>query len=175
MEFPERKIQGFTLLELLVVLMILAIISSVLVLSFTDTGRTRTMQATVERVAMVLELARTEVTTRNEIWSFHIDNDHYLFKKVDPVTNDWLTIDIRPFQPTRIGEELEFVTHLDQEDTRFQSTTQGEQPLLVLYPSGEVSPFQLEIRLKHAEKRLYLTTDGFQKIGIVEELDRVAA
>lgn len=173
MGFPERRLQGFTLLELLVVLLILAVISSVLVLSFTDTGRTRTMQATVERVALVLELARTEVTTRNEVWSFHIDNDYYLFKKVNPVSNEWLTIDVRPFQPTSIGQELEFVTHLDQEDKRFESTTRGEQPLLVLYPSGEVSPFQLEIRLRHAEKRLYLTSDGFQKIGITEELDRL--
>lgn len=154
--------------------MILAVISSVLVLSFTDTGRTRTMQATVERIALVLELARTEVTTRNEIWSFNVDNDYYLFQKMDPISSEWLTIEIRPFQPMRLDQELEFITHLDQEDQRFDTTTRGEQPLLVLYPSGEVSPFQLEIRLRHSQKRLFLATDGFQKIGIVEELDRYA-
>lgn len=160
---------GFTLLELLVVLVILAVVSSVLVLSFFDAGKSKTMQATVERVALVLELARTEVVIRNEMWSFHVEDEHYYFKKVDPATDTWNTLEVRPFQPVQIPPDLEFITQIDEEDSRNTSPIKGEQPILILYPSGETSPLELEVRLKQSDHSIRLITDGFQKLAMLEQ------
>ena len=162
------KSSGFTLLELLIVIVILAVVSSVVVLAFTDAGRSRTMQATVERIALVLELARTEVTTRNEIWAFHVKEGHYFFKKIDVSTNEWKKMQIRPFQPNRIDEDLRLFATSDREPAQVSRVGQQDIPVVVLYPSGEVSPFRLEVSLEQSEHRVYIESDGFSKIELVE-------
>lgn len=163
----HRTERGFTLLELLVVLFILAVISSVVVLSFSDVGRDRTLQATVERLSLVIELARTEVTTRNETWVFYVGRDFYLFRKQD-ASNQWQTISTRPFQPVYLDDEVEFITYQDQEIEADDKSNLGETPLLVLYPNGEISPFQLDIQLTRSERKLSIVSDGFQRVGLVE-------
>ena len=164
-----RSTQGFTLLELLVVLMILAVISSVVVLSFTDFGRDRSLLAAAERLALVIELARTEVSTRNEIWVLHVGRDHYYFEKQAESSNAWVQLKVRPFHPIRIDEDLEFVNHLRASDT--ERRTAGESPMLVLYPSGEISPLRLEVRVRFGNANVFLVSDGFQKVGFADHLE----
>jgi general secretion pathway protein H len=66
------KTSGFTLLELLVVLTIIAIASAVVTLSLRDSSSTR-LQSEAERLVAVLETARADARASNTALLWHAD------------------------------------------------------------------------------------------------------
>lgn len=69
----SAKAAGFTLLELLVVLAIIAIASGAVVLSLRDSPQTR-LQAEAERLIAVLEASRADARASNTAMRWHADD-----------------------------------------------------------------------------------------------------
>ena len=75
---------GFTLLELLLVMTIIGILAGTVTLAMSDMGQRQRVQTEAERVALAIELARTEALTRNEIWGLAVSPTGYAFQTYDP-------------------------------------------------------------------------------------------
>ena len=73
-----RQHQGFTLLELLVVLVIASILLGVVALNAMP-GNSQLLQDDAQRIALLLQAARDEAIVRNRAIAFEIDEQRYRF------------------------------------------------------------------------------------------------
>ena len=153
---------GFTLLELLLVMTIIGILAGTLTLAMSDAGQRQRVQTEAERVALAIELARTEALTRNEIWGVSVSPTGYAFQTYDLAADSWHVLDEAPFQPREAEDGLLFAIRADRgqrmeaeenddgappflarenDDARFAV----ELPSIAILPGGEITPFEVVV------------------------------
>ena len=147
---------GFTLLELLLVMTIIGILAGTLTLAMSDAGQRQRVQAEAERVALAIELARTEALTRNEIWGVSVSPTGYAFQTYDLAADSWHVLDEAPFQPREAEDGLLFAVRAersrpaDQEEGgapagQAREESEAEFPSIAILPGGEITPFEVVV------------------------------
>lgn len=145
---PGRAARGFTLLELLVVLVIVAMISSVVALSLRD-GMTSQLEREAERLGALLEGARAQARASGATvtWRPGSSPDESPFRFVGLGAN--------PAPPTRWLDE------------RVTAQVLG-RPTLVLGPDAILPAQRVVLRL--GDRRLDVATDGLGPFTAVPPL-----
>ena len=155
---------GFTLLELLLVMTIIGILAATVTLAVSDTGQRQRLQSEAERVALAIELARTEALTRNEIWGLSVAPTTYAFQVYDLSAGAWREVEEQPFQRRTAEDGVVFRAQtnftrlaqagnrVDEESTLAEQLLQGNSdddppPTIAIFPGGEVTPFQLVVSM----------------------------
>ena len=89
---PVRAARGFTLVEVMVVLVIIGIVLGMVTLNAIPSPR-QNLQGEAQRLALLLQLARDEAIVRNRLVTFEANSERYRFlvrneNHWDPVTQD---------------------------------------------------------------------------------------
>jgi general secretion pathway protein H len=74
----SRRLAGFTLVELMVVLVLVGIVLGVVTVNLTP-GRQKTLQNEAQRIGLLLQVARDEAIVRNRQMAFEADGNGYRF------------------------------------------------------------------------------------------------
>ena len=153
---------GFTLLELLLVMTIIGILAATVTLAVSDAGARQRVQTEAERVALAIELARTEALTRNEIWGLSVSPTGYAFQTYDREAGEWQVLDEPPFLPRRVEDGLLFAVQAELGQSR-QPDEDGDAtppvlasenddaaspaglPSIAILPGGEITPFEVVV------------------------------
>lgn len=141
---------GFTLLELLVVLVILGIMLGAVTLTSIQTDKQR-LQTDAQRIAILLQLAREEAIVRNHPTAFEATQQGYQFLEL--IDRKWITIvDVDTLRP----REFSFPSiRLDIEPNEQLSS----EKIRILFGREPVSkPFILHMQV--AENRVAIQADG---------------
>jgi len=166
LHFTARS-RGFTLLELLAVIVIIGIIITFAVLSVDTGGRAQAVEQEARRLAALIGLAAEEAVFQSQELGLQVTERGYTFLTFQD--NRWHPLDgdqmLRPRElPPDIGVELiveqlpaKLGTADEEEEERNKSRAQEPAPQILILSSGELTPF--EIRL--------LTQDsgGYRLIG----------
>ena len=147
--------RGFTLLELMVVLVIIGIILTFVVLSAGGDKRAEQMQREVQRLAALIELASDEAVMRSEQLAIRFTDSSYEFMTLQG--NDWQPLsDDRPLRPRTLPEGIEL--HLELQDNPPPEITaeDSELPQVFLLSSGEMTPFILTLSAPETEQQYLL-------------------
>ncbi len=149
----KLKKSGFTLLELLVVLVIMGILFSFAALSL-NSRPAPTKQAAYQ-LQQLLNLALDDAVLRGQImgWSLH-DSEHYFSRYKD---NQWLPLSSdNLLRHYRLNKALDYQLEIDGLPA---DTTQTTLPQILLLPDGSISQFNLTIKLKNSQE---LEEDGYK-------------
>lgn len=139
--------RGFTILELLVVLLIIGIVVSMASLSVGGNER-RVLRDEAQRLSALLELALQESVLNSREMALEMDERSYRFLIYDAAEEAWLPLQDRVFRQRELprGMALKVLVEGQQpEEGKFGET---EASRIWILSSGEMSPFTLTVELE---------------------------
>ena len=151
---PRRAAAGFTLIEMLVVVVIIGVLAGFSVLSISTRSLDDRLGLEAERLEKLIALAAEEAEIQGIEIGLHLEKDRYEFLTLSP-EGAWAPLtDNGALRQRSIPEPLQARLSVEGRPAN-TSTTNSETltPQVLLLSSGEVSPFVLELLapgLKHS-------------------------
>lgn len=133
---------GFTLLELLVVMVLFAILMGTVVLGFTGADERQELRGMAERIGIRIELARQYALQRNREWGIFVQEDRYRFAELDTQQGTWVEQAYRPFVADGLTPRISFRVEIEGFDPEQFGSAEEDLPSIILFSSGEVTPFE---------------------------------
>ena len=181
--------RGFTLLEMMVVLILIGIVMGMAMLSFGGTGPQDRLEEEARRLMQLVGLAREEAILQVEDIALEVERTGYRFsrlREVEPSDPSQSQSQFGPPGSTSAGGALATDTSLrwqaiendsllrrrelqDGQSIALSASAEplpgidsadAEVPRIHLSPSGEISPFELILRDGDAELRVIGEPDG---------------
>jgi general secretion pathway protein H len=157
-----RQSRGFTLIEILVVVVIIGIVLSIAMLSLSLVADDRDVRREAQRLMSILEVAQDDSVLQGREFGVEILLGSYRFVEYDPQSGQWFEILGEDLLRTRLlPEEMEFQLFLEDkhilldENAAELSTDSDEEatpdvrnyaPHILIFSSGDMTPFELHIR-----------------------------
>lgn len=163
-----QALAGFTLVELLVVLVILGTLIGLAVLSTGIAGPARELRNEAERLSGLIGVLADEAVLDNREYGLWFDSSSYQVLRYDAAKNTWQPVDRAPHQLPGyavLTVELEGAAlKLPSQQAEEDQPKNGERsPHVLILSSGELSPFRLQLAERRPDgARLQMSTDGFR-------------
>jgi general secretion pathway protein H len=157
--------KGFTLVEILVVVVIMAVVISLAVLSIGVTGRDAQLDEETRRIEGLVGLLHERALLEGRDFGLRIEPSAYGFVVYDPMHDRWLPMDQeREFRHRELANGLSFQLQLDAQTVVLKAVDRNlmsnapPTPQLTIAASGEGTPFRLTLR--RAETKASASVDG---------------
>lgn len=153
---------GFTLVELLVVVVLVAVLTSTVILGFTGADAEQRLRGSAEQLAYAIELARQYALQRNREWGLYVEPDAVQFVEFDPDQQAWVVRTERPFGAVEPVANVELRVE-SEEYEQLAREDQEELPGVILFSSGEVTPFTLYLEPGWDAPAWEVSSDGISR------------
>ena len=170
----QRSTAGFTLLELMVVLVLIGIIFSFAVLSFGGDDLAEAMERETHRLATLVSLANDEAILRGEEFAIRFTDDGYDFLVLtasgwQPTVDDHL---LKPhhltagiFMRVEVDGDPPGLGGLDEDSENSEDDEDDEEdaiiPQVFILSSGEMTPFSAIFEADQSRYRYHLSISLF--------------
>lgn len=165
-----RHSQGFTLVEILVVVVIMAVVISVTVLSIGVTGRDSQLDEETRRLQGLLGLLHERALLEGRDFGLRIEPSAYEFVVYEASRDRWLKMDQdREFRHRELPKGVSFQLELDSQTVvlkpvdRQLSGGQLPTPQIAIAASGEETPFRLILSRDQTQARASVEGDALGK------------
>ena len=152
----DRGQRGFTLIEILVVMVIIAIITTVAVLSLGTGDRGRLVKQEAHRLAAVLDVASQDAVIQSSQYGLRVAGDGYGFLELH--NQKWRPLAGDPaLSHHSLPDGMRLELNVEGLAAKLTSAEQDQRPQVLVLSSGEMTPFQVRI-----------TAQGTQSVAIVK-------
>ncbi|MDA1074454.1 MAG: type II secretion system minor pseudopilin GspH [Proteobacteria bacterium] len=155
-----RHNAGFSLIELLVVVSIAGVLLGVIILGFTGADREQDLRGIVERMTVRIEMARQYSLQRNREWGIYIDQQGYRFAEFNPDTGEWVDQTYKPFLANENLDQIFLNVNTEGFDPALLGASEKSLPQIILFSSGEVTPFSWTIEPDWDSAAWIIRSDG---------------
>lgn len=159
---------GFTLIEVLVVMVVIACLAGLAVISAGTAGPSRELKGEAERLAGLIGVLADEAVLDNREYGLRLERDGYQVLFYDETGGRWQALSDGA---RRLPEWAELSFELEGDPLALPTPGKDEKqpkdarpvPQLLILSSGELSPFRLELGERRKDGlRLQLSSDGFR-------------
>jgi general secretion pathway protein H len=164
--------KGFTLIEILVVLVIIAVVISITVLSASSTGRDSQLDEESRRIEGLVGLLHERALLEGRDFGLRIEPAAYEFVVYDPRRDRWMMLDQeREFRHRELPKGITFQLQLDSQTVvikpidRNLSSGEPPRPQLAIAASGEGTPFRLTLQRDATQAKASVDGDALGKIS----------
>ena len=153
--YKKDLAEGFTLIEVLIVVALIAITMSLVLPDYFGVSQRQKLQNLAEDLQNKIELARDKAVQQNQEWGLEIDSDSITFSTLDVLNQQWIPLGVSPFKKFRFSDKASIALNVENHSLpiRYESK---DLPNLIIFSSGEVSPFQIEIRPLASAQQMWL-------------------
>ena len=164
--------KGFTLIEILVVMVLLGLLSGVAVFILGSGKLQRELDIESHRLHALLRMASEEAILSNSEIGFLIDDDHYEFLEYDDEKQIWASSTVSVLKTRDLPEwlapefEREGRARILGKDS--SGIEESKKPDMMLLSSGEVTPFKITLRVQNNEEGGFIiSSDGLEEIKLI--------
>lgn len=162
--------RGFTLVEILVVVVIMAVVVSLAILSIGSTGRDSQLDEETRRIQGLIDILHERALLEGRDFGLRVEPAAYEFAVYDPDRDRWLTMnDESEFRHRDLPKGVTFELQLDSVavvlkpvDTNLNDGP-PPTPQVAIAASGEGTPFRLTLLRDATQARASVDGDAFGK------------
>jgi general secretion pathway protein H len=165
--------KGFTLVEILVVVVIMAIVISFAILAVGTSGRDTQLDEESRRIEGLLGLLHERALLEGRDFGLRIEPAAYEFVVYDPRRDRWMPLDQeQEFRHRDLPKGLSFQLQLDSQvvvikaiDRNLPSDQAPPGPQLAIAASGEGTPFRLTLLRDGTQAKASVDGDALGKLS----------
>jgi general secretion pathway protein H len=166
--------KGFTLVEILVVLVIMAVVISLAILAVNTSGRDSQLDEETRRIEGLVGLLHERALLEGRDFGLRIEPASYEFVVYDPRRQRWLMLDQeREYRHRELPKGISFQLQLDSQTVvikaidRTLTSDQGPPgPQVAIAASGEGTPFRLTLQRDATHAKATVDGDSLGKVSI---------
>ncbi len=164
MDGTESRIGGFTLIEMLVVVVVVGVLAGMVVLGFVGADKEQELKTEARRMALLIELARDEALQRNEEWGVFVEDDPYGFAIYDDARGRWTAHEGGRFRERQIDN---MTLQIKADKLVIPGQVEGQSiPQIIIFSSGEQTPFEIVLEPAWETRDWRIESDGVSTTAI---------
>lgn len=151
------RCNGFSLIEVLVVVVIVGIVMSIAVLSLSLVGGGQDVREEAQRMVTLVEIAQDESMLQGREFGLEFMEGSYRFLELNPLTGQWGEIfGDDTLRLRQLPEEIELALFIEDrrvllkrdpaqtaDDEERERGVEAFVPHVLIYSSGDITPFEL--------------------------------
>ncbi len=161
---------GFTLIEILLVLVILSLVTGIAVFYVGGGNLERELESEAKRLHGLIRMAAEESILNNQEIGFYYDDKGYQFLGYDEKEAQWLPLMSDLLRPRSFPSWLSPEFQGEAKTVRQLAVTERDEspiPVFVMLSSGETTPFKLLLSLASDPQNGYqIYSDGLEPISL---------
>jgi general secretion pathway protein H len=147
-----KEARGFTLIEMMVVVVIIGIMINYAVLSFGNNSPSDQLKTEATRLKSLLKVAEEEALLRSSLIGVDILEDGYGFLYLED--GEWQPVDDNLFRNRTLPDDMQ-ITLIEGQPPG--DDKEKRTPEIILLNSGEMTPFELKITSLNSDDYYRLT------------------
>lgn len=145
--------RGFSLIEVLVTLAIVATVVGIAVLAVGSVGPERTLERDARRFVALAELACQRAIATGAISGIHIATGRYAFSRDQGGEGAWTREHDGALAPRVLDDGVSAALRRDEVEVALDADI-AEEPAILCLPSGEMTPFALTLAAGETTTRI---------------------
>lgn len=165
-EYARKPARGFTMIEILVVLIVVGLLAALAVANLGGSAQQRELENTARELFLLMQTASEQAVVNNQELGMVLEDDSYRFLMLDELEGTWVSQPERLFRPRQLPEGLVVTSVIESDLPTLAGEEEVAQPDLMFFSSGEVTPFELELSLSEtSDVRYRIESDGFDGVS----------
>ncbi|MCU7922364.1 MAG: type II secretion system minor pseudopilin GspH [Candidatus Thiodiazotropha sp. (ex Dulcina madagascariensis)] len=156
-----RSVRGFTLIEIMVVVVIIGVLLNYVALSLGRNSPGELLKTEAQRLSSLIELAGEEALLSSTLIGVDITEDSYGFLSL--VEGDWQTMTDNLFRLRKLPEGVELSI---QTDYQGGDDEEKRTPEIILLNSGEMTAFDLKISSDQSDSYYRLSGNDIGELSL---------
>jgi general secretion pathway protein H len=178
--------RGFTLVEILVVVVIIAVITAGAVIAVSALGQDRELETETERLVTLLNYAKEQAELQTREFGLEVTDHSYNFLAFDPRRGMWDDIqedDVLRLRELPSGLEVGLVIEgvpvvVSRPKPKDKSKLKDEdlakrRPDLMIFSNGDLTSFELSLTREGTDRTATLIGDEQGRIKVADENDKI--
>lgn len=168
---PSRSaVRGFTLIEIMVVVLIIGVLSAGLLLSVSLTGRDRELEKESDRLLALINYAREQAELQTREYGIIFQDDNYEFVSYDVHRQVWRSIfedDVLQLRRLPYGLDVKLKIETRPIVLKKPENAKDKTPNVMIFSSGDLTQFEVTLEREGGVRSVTIVQDD--KGNVIEK------